>query len=38
MSASYFNERAEDCGRLAREEADPDLRGMLQELRRIIIA
>jgi hypothetical protein len=32
MSENYFRDRAEDCNRLAREETDRDMRGMLADL------
>jgi hypothetical protein len=32
MSENYFRDRADDCNRLAREESDFEMRGMLSDL------
>jgi hypothetical protein len=32
MSENYFRDRADDCNRLAREESDLEMRGMLCDL------
>lgn len=32
VSENYFKDRADDCSRLARDEGDSDMRGMLADL------